>query len=752
MAEQGINPKEIGLLCIEKYPIILVAVALSMLISWKKAGEEIPNYQARAVIQVDYQQTSLLSEIEQVDTQDFGDYDVLNTIVATIANTDLMRQVITDHDLLNNKAYAGENAGSASLEELARKLKGKVTAHLREDTRLIDLTLVDNNREKAQELVNWIASGYIKQHTNRRLDINRIANRALANEAEGMKLRLRNAEVALIDFRRTSKLYVSLKERQNFVITRIGSLNKDLNVIKGNMSKLQNDLLLIKGFGTDATPAMLRQVPSIIESTAVKSKYAAYILEKANTDKLSRKYKSLHPQLKTANRNLLDAETAFNTVITEAPLILDGQYRRLKVQRDGLQEQVTEAEKQSLTLSESAVEYNVLEREVEGVKNLYMAVLNRIKEIDLTAGLQDEVITVIESASDARDINGGGESAILMGAMFGLALGVGIIYLLHMMDTTLKSVDQAEQSLELPALGAIPGSEPKNRLAKSRLVLLSDPSSSCAEAFRSLRANIESLGVKDKKVTLFTSSMPAEGKTFTCINYAITLAQKGLRTIVIDLDLRHPSVGAEFSFKGNKLNVANILQDSRAFTQFSDENLENPAENLFVMPVGGQLPNPAEQLANQSITNLIRRATEQFDRVVIDSAPLNPVGDTLTIVQLVDVICMVVRCKKTPTRIIQRSLETLRRFNSPASGVILNFVPSKKNMGNYYYYGGGAKSPYEGARHYSPTTPTPSVSSPRVVKEGSDIETPTPKHRRRRIRRPELQSETDENQVNVPHT
>ncbi|MDA7644855.1 polysaccharide biosynthesis tyrosine autokinase [bacterium] len=752
MAEQGINPKEIGLLCIEKYPIILVAVAISMFISWKKADKVEPIYQAGAVIQVDYQQTSILSEIEQVDTQDFGEYDVLNTIVETISNTDLMRQVITDNDLLNNKAFAGKDAGSASLQNLARSLVRRTTASLREDTRLIDLTFKDKDRILAQKLVNWIANGYIKQHADRRLNINRVATRALTNEAERLKFQLRNAEVALIDFRRSSKLYISLQDRQGIVNDRIGKLNRELDIIQGNISKFKNDLALIKDYGTNPTSDMLRQVPSIIALDPVKDSYEEYLLRKTEFDSLSRKYRSKHPLLKAATKNLKDAKFAFDTVIKGAPIILDGEYRRKKMEGQGLQEQVTAAERESLTLSENAVEYNVLEREVTGTKTLYTSVLERIKEIDLTAGLQDEVITVIESASGATDVSGGGESAILMGAMFGLALGAGIIYLLHMMDTTLKSVDQAEQALELPALGAIPGSEPKNRLAKSRLVLLSDPSSSCAEAFRSLRANIESLGVQDKKITLFTSSMPAEGKTFTCINYAITLAQKGLRTIVIDLDLRHPSVGAEFSFTGNKLNVADILQDPRAFTQFTDENLENPSENLFVMPVGGQLPNPAEQLANQSITNLIRRATEQFDRVIIDSAPLNPVGDTLTIVQLVDVICMVVRCKKTPTRIIQRSLETLRRFNSPASGVILNFVPSKKNMGNYYYYGGSAKSPYDGARHYSPTTPTPSVSSPRTVQEESDIGTPAPKHRRRRIRRPEVQSESDENQVNVPHT
>ena len=752
MAEQGVNPKEIGLLCLEKYPIILLTLAISIYVSMKRADGIVPSYRAKATIQVDYQQSSLLSDIEAVDTQDFSDYDVLNTIVATMNNTELMKLVITEQDLLNNETFAGKDAGSGSLEELARKLVRKTKATLRDETRLIDLTVDDGDPTLARQLVNWIAHGYITQHSNRRLNSNKFANEVLTNEAERLELKLRNAEVALIDFRRNSNLVVSLEERQGFVQARITGLNTQLDDIKAQISKVNTDLELIKSFGDNPSEVELRQVPSINSNELVSERYGLLMKTRLRVAELARRYKEKHPTLIKEKKDLKYAEQAFESLIRTIPISIDAEHRRLGIERDGLVNQVAEAEGESLSLSESAVEYNVLEREVEGTKNLYSSVQDRIKEIDLTTGLHDQVISVVEPASSASDTSPSGDSAILMGAMMGLALGVGIIYLLHMLDTSLKSVDQAEQTLELPALGAIPGSEPKNRLAKSRLVLLSDPSSSCAEAFRSLRANIESLGANDKKITLFTSSMPAEGKTFTCINYAITLAQRGLRTIVIDLDLRHPSVGAEFNFTGKKLNVADILQDPRAFTQFSDENLENPSENLFVMPVGAQLANPAEQLANQSVANLIRRATEQYDRVIIDTAPLNPVGDTLSIVQLVDVICMVVRCKKTPIRIIQRSLETLRRFNSPASGVILNFVPSKKSMGNYYYYGGGSKSPYEGGRHYSPTTLPTSPASTAAVQQSSDTESPAPRHRRRRIRRPEPQPETEDNQINVPHT
>ncbi len=762
MSEQGVNVKELGQLFLEKYPIIVLATIIATAVGFQKSKNIVERYSAKATIQVDYQQSSVLSDIEQVNNQDFSDYDVLNTIVETISNTKLMREVIIDHDLINREEFAGKDAGSGSIDRLARSLAFATTATLRDETRLIDLKIENNDGPLARDLINWIAEGFIKQHKHRRLSNNQLATDVLNEEAERLQLRLKNAELALIEFRRSSTLVVSLQDRTDLLASLIATRTESLNEITAQISLLESDLNLIKSYGPKPTHEQLRLVPGISNNQLIQDKYAEVKSQEGLVNSLKSRYKDQHPRVRLENRNLKDMESAFNRALEDAPFILEASLSKLKSQEASLISQVKDAETESLDLSGKAVEYNVLQREVEATKVLYESVLNRIKEIDLTSGLQDEVISVVEECHAARDITPDSESTVILGAFFGMFLGMGVIYLLHMLDTTLKSIDQAEQSLELPALGAIPGSEPKNRLAKSRLVLLSDPSSSCAEAFRSLRANIESLGSRDKKVTLFTSSMPAEGKTFACINYAITLAQRGLKTIVIDLDLRHPSVGGDFSFTGNKLNVGDILQDPRAFSQFSEEALENPTENLYVMPVGAQLQNPAEKLASEPITNLIRRATDQFDRVIIDSAPLNPVGDTLSIVQLVDVICMVIRCKKTPIRTIQRSLETLRRFNSPASGVILNFVPAKKNLGNYYYYG-GSNSPYEGVNHYqakpvdqvAPTkAPTSAAARPIAARSGEledSSTTPPPRHRRRRIRRPDVQPEAEvETRANLP--
>ena len=736
MTEQGINPRELGILFLEKFPIILLTTVISTAIAWNDAQDIQPRYRASATIQVDYEQASVV-DIQAVDTQDLSEYDVLNTIVETVSNLELMRQVIRDHDLLNNETFAGKNAGSASLDRLARSLKGLVSCSLREETRLIDLSVTHRDRDLAQDLVNYIAKGYVKQHANRALSINKQANQRLNNEAEQLKSKLRSAESALIDFRRNSNMVVKLEERQGLIEARIEQLNQSLDQLDEELSRLTTDIGMIDAFGPEPSTLQLRQVPSIAESEVITDHYEKLLAQRAVVSALQHRYGEKHPKRYSQEQALAQMEQAFKDVVEEMPVILKATYERQSLQRANIMQRVSKAEAESLNLSYSAVEYNVLQREVTTTTDLYRGIVERIKEIDVTTGLQDQVISVVEESDRAYNVAKDGTSTILLGFCFGIAIGMGIVYVLHLLDSSLKSVDQAEQALQIPALGAIPCSEPKNRLAKSRLIMMSAPSSTCAEAFRSLRANIESLGSSEKKITLFTSSAPAEGKTFACINYALTLVQQGLKTIVIDLDLRHPSVGGDFSFGGEKLNVADLLEDPRTLGEFAEEKLENPTHNLYVLPVGGQLDSPAERLASQPVIDLIRKAAATFDRVVIDSAPLNPVGDTLSIVQLVDVICMVVRCRKTPVRVIQRSLEVLRRFNSPASGVVLNFVPAKKSMGNYYYYYGGSKSPYEGSQHY----PSQSLSPARETRESSSSgppsdaqNQPAPRHRRRRPR------------------
>jgi capsular exopolysaccharide synthesis family protein len=267
----------------------------------------------------------------------------------------------------------------------------------------------------------------------------------------------------------------------------------------------------------------------------------------------------------------------------------------------------------------------------------------------------------------------------------GAVVGFGLVWLLQQLDTTIKSVDHAERLLGLPVLGAVP----KNKLVKdgkSRLFMSEDPQSLCAEAFRSLRASLGLLGrEEERKIVLFTSAVPSEGKSFCCVNYAVAHAQQGKRTLVVDFDLRKPSLAETFGVNGDLPGVTDVMLGKEPLDRCVQETR---FDNLFLLTAGRMVPNPAELMSGPWAKQLIHEAAGKYDQVVLDNAPVNAVSDALLIVKEAQTVCLVMHAKKTSSRVVLRALEMLRRAGGRPSGVVLNFLPESAGSGYYYYYSG----------------------------------------------------------------
>jgi capsular exopolysaccharide synthesis family protein len=222
---------------------------------------------------------------------------------------------------------------------------------------------------------------------------------------------------------------------------------------------------------------------------------------------------------------------------------------------------------------------------------------------------------------------------------------------------------------------------------KSPLVIAEDAKSSGAESFRSLRTSLSMLGREEqRRVFLLTSALPQEGKTFCSLNYAASLAQSGLRTVVIDCDLRRPSV--EKILTGKRSGKPGVTDFLTGKTGLPDLIQPTEIEKLSFISAGTVAPNPAELLTRNSIDALVDDALQQFERVVIDSAPIHAVSDTLLILNRVQTVCLVGRACKTPRKSILRALQILQKAHAPMAGVILNRLPRRRGLEYYYdsYY------------------------------------------------------------------
>jgi capsular exopolysaccharide synthesis family protein len=249
-----------------------------------------------------------------------------------------------------------------------------------------------------------------------------------------------------------------------------------------------------------------------------------------------------------------------------------------------------------------------------------------------------------------------------------------------MADNSIRSIDQVEKISGLGVLTSIPESKRKNLDEES--VLTSDPASYEAEAFRSLRTALSLLGpAEDRKTVLFTSANPAEGKSYCSLNYAVALAHTGLRTLLIDADLRRPNL-SKVLLAGTKGRGLTDCLTRRAI--FGDCCKPTSIENLFILPAGERASKPAELLASCDFVGLLKEAMLHFDRIVLDSAPINAVSDTQLIAKEIRSVCFVVRAVKTPVRAVIRACSLLAQAGSSPDGIVFNRLP-RRSRDRYYF-------------------------------------------------------------------
>jgi len=274
---------------------------------------------------------------------------------------------------------------------------------------------------------------------------------------------------------------------------------------------------------------------------------------------------------------------------------------------------------------------------------------------------------------------------LVLGLLVGLALGLAIALLIEVLDTRIRGEHHVRQLTEAPILGGIAFDK---EAPKRPLIVQVEPRSPRAEAFRSLRTNLQFLDVESGPRTfVVTSSVPSEGKSTTAANLAIVMAQSGLRVLVIDADLRSPSVADVFGIEGG-VGLSDVLIGR---VRLSDAIQQWGVKNLMLLPAGSTPPNPSELLGSQSMSALIRAVEKEFDAVLIDSPPLLPVTDSALLAKQVRGTLVVVAAGRTHKQQLAGALESLHHVDARVSGLVLTMLPTKgPDAYGYGRYGYGA--------------------------------------------------------------
>ena len=663
----------------ERSWIILLAVLLGVSAGvWYLAWAP-KIYAASATVEVERAAPNVL-DVRAVDATTLDSIEAVKTIEGKLNTSALMRRLVRDPELAVTPAKLGLPEGTRSPEAMAAQLRELISVGLVRGTRLIAITASDTDPEFAATLANGVVSNYVRQLEDERAEVARQANSHLHAEAERLKSRLAESERALQAYREDQQS-ASLEETQNIVVAQLQEMNAKLTEARAERMKLQSAVEQAHAWREKA-PDQLLSVAAVASAPGVvelQKRLAEMHTDRAN---LSERYLDAHPRLIQLKSQIEQGRTELGGAVQRAVEGVDVAFQIAQKTEASYGVALAEQEQKALALNKTAIGYKVLERNVEADRAMFVAVVKRLQETDVTKGLAQGILRPIDSAVTPERPTKPRPKLILAAAgVAGLLTGTLLALLLHALDPTLKTVDQAERTLGIAVLAAIP----RSRRSDRDRALVGADEGLLAEAFRTLRT---SLSCRDDspRTILFTSATENDGKTFCALNYAAALARAGLRTLLVDADLRKPSLGAALLPDDAGPGLAEVLQ---ARTPLADSVRQSEVPNLFLLPAGAIIYNPAELLHGRVFPEFIATVEQQYDYVIVDSAPLQAVSDTFSIVKAMKGVCFVLRADATHRRAAAKSCQSLLEAGAPLLGLILNRVPDE-SRGYYYHYQSGA--------------------------------------------------------------
>jgi len=779
---------------LERIWIVAICVLAGLFLALGNLARTPKLYQGHTLLEVEFQEPTFIAADDpttRMRSSFLASQDALRTIEQNLTNQTLLARVVrseglaqdggrallgqnvvtdksssaTEHTEPSQAANKTQNASGVTtftpLEEtLGRAMVGMVRPAIRRGTRLIDLYVTHHDPAMAQRLAEAIGREYIRNSIERRASLSEDALRYLLEEEERLKRNLQKSEAAVAEYKAKNPDALQLGggtaatgsqqgsgsgaggSRGGLVEDNLQDINTKLTAARADQIRLEGELQQVNQIGNNIDA--LLAIPSISAAPMVMDARRSIIQLEAGITTYALRYKEKHPKMMAAKAALAEAKQKLRDAVLAQPGLMRNAIEQIKATEASLRQALQNQQGVAVNLNRTAIGYQELARQAETDRALYESVIRQIKETNLTKDVKANAVSVIEhSPLPTFPVSPRPTRTILLGLLGGLAVGLAFVFGVDALDRSIKTVDQAESSLGLPVFAAVPDTTdegPVSRLKRrskafgssNYRVVVETPESPAAEAFRNLRAALSLLGPEaERKVSLFTSAVPNEGKSFTSANYSLALAQQGYRVLLIDGDLRRPNMHRIFRFpsanKGNNsdedtppgvtdclVGEADLASAARVIPpgeiQLVDESIELTGKiltatggQLSVLAGGRRAPNPAEILAGPFFGQLIAEAANLFDRVVIDSAPILAVSDTLLMMPHVQTVCIVVRAAKTPRPAVRRAITLLAKSGIRPAGLVLNRLRRSRGVGYYYYYASHGYGKDEGAysRTYS---------------------------------------------------
>ncbi len=711
---------------------LLIAVTFTVLVfALLQVSTTTPIYSARVTLQIDPEDAKVLpyQEIAQAGVQSRLTYYVW-TQAEIIKTREVARRVVRRlnlgevpafiepirrglvldlfsgvtgalRGLFGNRSAPETVDTSPSEEGLVSRLIGQLSVRALRNTRLIGVSCNSPSPELAAEICNALAEEFIEQHLKSKYDATIRATDFLRKQLDDLKIRVEESEESLIKYAQAKNI-VNLNERETINRKRLSDLNDEL-------TRAEAELIVQTARHQAAQSTTAGAFSEALKDERIRELEARIADLEGELASLSDRYGPAWPAVKEASLNLGEVRRQLERAKTQAVAGASSRYRLALERRERLAAAFNQQRQIVDRLNEDSIQYRYLKRDTEANKELYDGLLQRLKEAGVAAGLKSSNIRV----ADYAVVPGGASSprktrSALLGLMCGIVLGIGAVFLAEALDNTIKSSDDVVQQLGLPALGVIPtltaeGADRGKHLLRRGArgdrngagpILATSGSQALRgrawEAYRSLRTSLLlSHSGTPPQAILVTSALPGEGKTTTVANTALAMAQTGGRTVIVDLDMRKPTLGQTFGAENNGGMSSYLSGNSDLSSQIQKTGLPN----LYLLTAGPPAPNPPELLGSPRMAKALELLREYFTYIVIDSPPVLELSDALVLSRQVDGVIVVARGGKTPRQALRKASDQLQALGAQILGVLINDVDVRRSeygypYGYYGYHGG----------------------------------------------------------------
>ena len=721
LPEEGIQFHEMWELIKKRRMIVYYFAGFVLLAAIVRVQLQTPLYRARGTLLIEKEAASQMNTLNpyyRFDPDLRGEY--INTKIRMLTSQSLAQEVVEELQRLPNQGQSaprpqkafrqGENAPVD--EESARQLQidsasmaflGGLGVNQITDTQLVEVSYVSPDPQLAAHAINTLFAKFIEFNLEMKAESTQQAAEFLTTQIEEMRRNLAQKEQELQEYGKRKELYY-IRGDNSTVVQKLSDLNAAFTAAQIERVNREATYRELKGKAYDT-------FSDVRASTLITSLKQEYSAKESEYKRKSQIFQDSYPEMQRLKTQLeglqkrISEET--NDIARKTLNQAEAEYQAALKKENYLQEMLDQQKGSVVSSNASAIYYNSLKIEVQNMTNMLDFLTRKQKESMLSSrleGLETSNIKIVDRARvPQRPFAPNKQRTLLMALMLGLGGGIFIIFALNYLDNSVKSPEEVERLLHLPALGFIPATgakaapgtfdqyysdrkQPQSGAALQtiELINLKEPESSFAEHYRNIRTSLLlSMAEKPPRVFVFTSALPREGKTVSAVNLAVAFTQLGRKVLLIDADLRRPRLHRIFRLK-NTAGISTFLSGHGRIEEIIHRYPPEP--NLHVIPAGPTPPNPVELVISRGMKEMITALRQHYDYIFIDAPPLMGIQDAILLGENADGLLLVVWGGKTPRKVVEKARNEIAKFDIKLFGVILNKVNMRRLAYAYSYY------------------------------------------------------------------